>query len=926
MGPEKQGSRGAGGYVGGFFQLFDWNKKSRKKLSYNKFDLPEGVKQGKRSSVDLPSTQISVIEDDENAGVSSTKGSSDYSCASSVTEDEGVGIRAPVVAKLMGLDSLPAPSVIESYSTPFFQSQALKDDHYERKVSEYQNEYHQYLYSSNQASRVEGFYRKAIESRPQKLPSSPFERYCTETLPPKAVKYHTVIPHKLFSPIKSPGFIPPKNAADIIEAAARIIEPGYQSGAKNRYPSVGPSSNPVKVRDLKENAAARQRPFKLSEASRKPVESNAAKHLKGQSMNKSWNGPEDTNFRAYPDSEDSHSIGSRSKGKSVSLAIQAKVNVQKREGLSSGGKTSSIGKEDDEHKTSQPLKRQQNIAKNRQGKPVTSPASSVLKQNNQKQNCASAKEKLLPKPSVSNQHSRRVMPGETSNGRSKTFNKSSGNSKIGYKNGGLEEAGLEKEAPPLRMKNLPRKKRAIEVNFHSERSGSVDTGLLDRGEKPVRPRAVINEHLNLLEDSRKRGMDVVSFTFTSPMVKPMPGSQSTNQTAGKGNMANACYVDSHGEKNTTDGKPKRVSSLGLNVIGGDSLSILLEQKLRELTSEFESSSSSSVDTGKDSTTSTSILQDLVSALNSMSFDKSSSPALQKEKFSGGSNSGCSSVNDQVLRVNQNLQGVERIMECISSSDARKELDCHHPSPVSILEASFSIESCNSSDSGDVNNGGKLNSFTSIQAQNFNGGNCPKVAPSFEAAELSDSATSRFMAAADGETQPSIGATDHMGAEKQEMDYVKEILSNARLTFQDLTQGDANDIINPCLFSRLESKKFGFLRSEGQDESSKVSRKELFDCVSECVDSKCSRYVCGGYKAWAKGAAMLRKEGMAEEIYKEILGWRSMGEWMVDELVDKDMSSYSGRWLDFEAESSELGVEIERWILRSLIHEVVSDLL
>lgn len=38
MGVEKQGSKG-GGYVGGFFQLFDWNAKSRKKLFSNKSDL-----------------------------------------------------------------------------------------------------------------------------------------------------------------------------------------------------------------------------------------------------------------------------------------------------------------------------------------------------------------------------------------------------------------------------------------------------------------------------------------------------------------------------------------------------------------------------------------------------------------------------------------------------------------------------------------------------------------------------------------------------------------------------------------------------------------------------------------------------------------------------------------------------------------------
>lgn len=39
MGVEKQGSKG-GGYAGGFFQLFDWNAKSRKKLFSNKSDLP----------------------------------------------------------------------------------------------------------------------------------------------------------------------------------------------------------------------------------------------------------------------------------------------------------------------------------------------------------------------------------------------------------------------------------------------------------------------------------------------------------------------------------------------------------------------------------------------------------------------------------------------------------------------------------------------------------------------------------------------------------------------------------------------------------------------------------------------------------------------------------------------------------------------
>lgn len=39
MGVDKAGSK-TGGYVGGFFQLFDWKAKSRKKLFSSKSDFP----------------------------------------------------------------------------------------------------------------------------------------------------------------------------------------------------------------------------------------------------------------------------------------------------------------------------------------------------------------------------------------------------------------------------------------------------------------------------------------------------------------------------------------------------------------------------------------------------------------------------------------------------------------------------------------------------------------------------------------------------------------------------------------------------------------------------------------------------------------------------------------------------------------------
>ncbi|OMO58410.1 hypothetical protein COLO4_34668 [Corchorus olitorius] len=52
----------------------------------------------------------------------------------------------------------------------------------------------------------------------------------------------------------------------------------------------------------------------------------------------------------------------------------------------------------------------------------------------------------------------------------------------------------------------------------------------------------------------------------------------------------------------------------------------------------------------------------------------------------------------------------------------------------------------------------------------------------------------------------------------------------------------------------------------------------------------------------------------------------MGDCMVDELVDKDMSSQHGKWLDFEDDAFALGVDIEGQILNILVDEVIADLL
>ncbi|EPS69271.1 hypothetical protein M569_05496, partial [Genlisea aurea] len=161
----------------------------------------------------------------------------DYSFASSAIDDN----RAPgVVARLMGLDCLPKSSIPESHSTPIFDSQSLRDSHYRaaRNV-ETRNEFHQ----------------KATMNS-----SRPMEKFQTEVLPPKSAKSIPVTSHKLLSPIKSTSFIPPEDAAHIMDAAARIIKPLSQGTTKSKLPLPGSSLAPLRLKDLKEKVDMSPKP------------------------------------------------------------------------------------------------------------------------------------------------------------------------------------------------------------------------------------------------------------------------------------------------------------------------------------------------------------------------------------------------------------------------------------------------------------------------------------------------------------------------------------------------------------------------------------------------------------------------------------------------------------------------------------------
>lgn len=187
-------------------------------------------------------------------------------------------------------------------------------------------------------------------------------------------------------------------------------------------------------------------------------------------------------------------------------------------------------------------------------------------------------------------------------------------------------------------------------------------------------------------------------------------------------------------------------------------------------------------------------------------------------------------------------------------------------------------------------------------------------------EVSDTASSLSV----GTISSSLYTTDSKDSSNWEVKYIRDILSHSELLVEDFSLGQAHRIIAPDLFDQLENKK---MESYKVMEDHVLERKVLFDCVCECLEVRCGQILDGSSKFWAKQMMMLnRRQWLVDDLYREISCWRNDEELMVDELVEKDMSSKNGKWIDFEIEAFEDGLELENSILTSLVDELIDDFL
>ncbi|KAK2364947.1 GPI-anchored adhesin protein [Trifolium repens] len=882
---------------GSFFSLFDWNAKSRKKLVWNNpTSQPEVSRHGKENLETLPESQFNRIKVDENGASPSNIASGDFHCSLSICSDEGCGSKAPgLVARLMGLDSLPTSEVSELSGASLYSSNSHGASHYNEGALRSMDDFRRADYL-NTPLKPEKSSWDAMESRAHKMENRQMKRFQTEMLPPKSAKPIPVTHNRLLSPIKSNGYLPQKNVVQIIEAAAKIIDGSPQPYMRNRILSGESSSVPLRILDLKERLEAAQ----YAPVSRKLVDSNNGNTSNCKPGERSSNLYRNTSsLKGSRDSEKRGSCHPTSKGKSGSM--QTKNNVQSRDTLVSNGNRKYMKQKEQNETKSNQLTRNQKPITNRALPQKTSANrnSNVLVPNNQKQNSMTSKGKSASKTDF-NKPTTRGSSSENSSGTRKATNKGATNVNVQPKRSSSRVADNRNEFPPSKAHSISQKKKYNSRGAHEVRS--PDHVRNDFESKSIKCNFTTDGSIDQNAFNMNESNDVVSFTFTSPLRRSMPEDLGHSDNL----------------------QPKKLSLSPTHMIDSDVLSVLLEQKLQELTSRLNLPQC------------TLASEEPYTGLRSSFQDKASSKVnstvkeqdeMFNDELNGIHNYRYGSSDGPVLNMNQQLQisEVREDTNCSSNNESGNDLGCQYSNTDTLFQAPSVSESY--LDSEDSAYGSTIySSMQDEEVSNISQINESELIENEVTWSEQSSSVSMGHNVAITQIIRTPNMVDLKRSSNMELEYVQNILNNAEFMAEEFVLGRTNTVIMPNLFDLLENQSTGTTYC-GEEEYSKLERKVLFDFVSESLELKCEKAFVGSCKGWPRWVTSVqRKDMLAEELYKEMMSYRNMEEVMVDELVSNEMSSGYGKWLDFDIETFEEGLEVEEDILECLIDEFVSDLL
>ncbi|KAJ8545881.1 hypothetical protein K7X08_018464 [Anisodus acutangulus] len=933
-----------GGCVGIFFQLFDWNRRfARKKLFPKKLLSPARFKEAsKKFGGDEKQPKLRLIANENSGGFPNAKnnGMTNTRCESKRE------MKAPsLVARLMGLESMPAGPGGKSKKA---------------SASEIGSNMAEKLGARPGGSDKEDMHFEKAEIkrelRPQKLQKMglserrPVSRFSAEALQLKTVlsrpRKHQP---KLTSPVKSPRNVSGKNASRLIEAATWILEPGLQKSRAKCALTYPKYFSPLEDK-------ADLAPHHL-EGPNFYVDS---KTLKGASVPSckncgyllhSKNGTPNVEEHEHPSSLSSP-VSSYSEpscqgpGRNMPrLPIFGSRDQQER--VSECSFSDATADIDDVSYCAELILGKRPISRIRQGSNVKKDVSSVthvhkLKQNQTSQN----RERGLMKSKPSSLQSNRVLAAAEPTNNTKNFvaqNRQLGASTRLRMPATADGYKIETERKPYSRRSGSlspvRKKRLMNIsrqgessNFMNANLGRESTPCFDKtSRKDVFPISSVDRHstkpkLPCLRESgashdtshdSSEGSNVVSFTFKSAM-KQKAGvhAEVTKRKSPKGSR-----FDATPGRSFVKGNDETTCLQKSFPLKGDILGALLEQKLKELTSEEEFAEGGAAPRKSTAT----ILQELITALNAeRQFHLDSLPVRpsRKENLCDGD------VSSRNTR--RNFQATpDSTTDLVGNS-----LDIDHRSPGCVLEATFSNDSYLSS-SPDSSSKDKLlaESVNSISDKPF----FPEPDK-----DLSDCATSLF-------TRRSCRAliTDHVNnisgvlskidqLKGSKLSYAKEVVLNTELIFGTTPEQQALAVDNGFsashfllneleMLSSLLWMTFGQLLGCNDPKQMNQLKGFAFDCLLEYLDSKFGRYSDSCFRTWTKLPSSMTKEILIADIIEEVKVWTEFVGLIPDELIEWDMSHSLGKWTDFEIEEFECGTEVDRHILQVLVDEVVLDL-
>lgn len=913
---EKKPQR-TGGCVGIFFQLFDWNRRfSKKKLFSKKLLPPVRLKQGsKKNGGDQKHSKHRLIADENSGGFPNMKKNRG---STNVDLERKYETRAPsLVARLMGLESMPVlqrqkskvvqVSGYESYKPEKF---VINECEHEGGVANAEKS------GSKHELRPKKLQKTSFNER---MPMTPFG---AETHPFKNVllksKKHNL---KLPTPVKSPRNLSKKNASKLIGAATRILEPGLQT---SRSRSSLTYSNTLHHSPKRESVLYKecfgQSPGVLSnQLEDSATFPNVA--LKGhQSCPNCGRCMDNLGSRARVSEQplifnlsSSHCAGHSGQGSEKTKLGEPTFYQELEDELPeeyplamapfTGYERPFVRRKPEKSSFSG------QVCEPWMDEPLS--CSSNHKTQNQNQisrlrNAVPARSKLnsLSCDKVSSSDSiKETMKFASLNQSSSRLTRS--RLHVGMGNGKFEpERCIENRQTGVLQ---GRKRRPVNISrqggscsglsstdnkqtylFHHSMSGN-EMGANVHSDNHQKSRT---ELLGLQERRVGSGQGdhtAVSFRFNSPS-KQKPGFPTVTRRRVQNDSA---IDDKSSGLNENDLRKRFEKPLPLC---GDALSVLLEQKLKELTCQSD-------DVGGNAAKKTTamIFQELIAALTSeIPFQQDKSPVMSERETSSLSHLSCSKSSTS---YQANTAKVKKSVDQLVESDRL--------SPGSVLEAYSSDMSLSSSQGDTFEN---LDSLASINTANTSkqlvANVINNVSEIFRCLNLAN-----------------------CGLKGPKLDHANDVILNAELAIGSVAPISSvvqrNFSIKHLLVEELETLAtvlwMNFGCSLGVGDSNEANQLQTFalDSIIEYLDSRFGRYLDLGTALSRQLPFFLNTTTVFSDIVEDVKKWEESSRFVFEDLIEKEMSSAT-EWTRFGTEQLETAVEISRHLLQSLVEEIVID--